>query len=120
VQINAPPGGHLEFRAFLAVEQARVDFRVLMNGQGAFGVVRGDDQAQPPALLLRREALLLVAGREIALGRLNPYLEKMHGLIRARIEFAVLHAGAGSHPLHVARFDHRPVAERILVREPAR
>ena len=43
----------------------------------------------------------------------------MHRLILRRIEFAVLHSGAGGHVLHLARADHTPVAHRVLVLQRA-
>ena len=43
----------------------------------------------------------------------------MHRFVLGRIEFAVLHAGAGGHVLELARLDDAPVAHRILVLQRA-
>ena len=49
--------------------------------------------------------------------RLNPDLQQVHGLVFRRVEFAVLHAGAGGHVLDFAGLDDAAVAHGILVLE---
>ena len=48
---------------------------------------------------------------------LDPDLQEVHRLGGGGIEFAVHHAGARAHALHVAGPDARAVADRVLVRE---
>ncbi len=117
VHVNAPSRRHLEIRSLIAGEQTRIHPRVLMDEQGPVRAIRRNDEPQASTLLHRCKTLLLVARFDIALGRLDPYLQKVYGLARAWIEFAMPHAGTGAHSLHIAGFDGRSVAHRILVRQ---
>src|SRR6202044_4134021 len=107
VYIDAPSTLHLELGPFVTGEKPGIDLRILMDQQGPVSAIRRDDEPQPAPLLLRRKAFLLVARLDIALCRLDPDLQKMHRLARARIELAVPHARAGTHSLHITGPDGR-------------
>jgi hypothetical protein len=49
------------------------------------------------------------------LSRWDPDLQKPERLLLRRIELAVEHPGAGSHPLNLARMQYLPVPEGILM-----
>src|SRR5258706_1397170 len=95
------------------------DVRVLVNAHRPVAAVGGSDEAPLAAPGSVVEPLLLVARRDAANARLDPDLQEMDGLALGGVEFAVRDARARAHALHVARPDHRSVAHRIAVREPA-
>src|SRR5690606_482067 len=119
VDVGQPPGGQGQPRLLGAVEQARVQARVLVHAQRAFGPVRGHQQAQAATLLLRGEALLLVAGGDPgALGQ-DPDLQEVGGPLRVRVELGVGDPGAGAHALDLAREDALDVAHRVAMHQRA-
>src|SRR5271155_4715838 len=61
------------------------------------------------------KGLLLVAWRNAVAVRNNPNLQKMHRFGFRVVELAVLDAGSSRHHLYVARQDHRPGPDAILV-----
>ncbi len=63
--------------------------------------------------------LFLIARSHVGLVRFDPDLEEVDQLVLRRVVFAMPHARAGAHALHVPGADHRAVAHRVLVREPA-
>ena len=60
MQVGAAPRRNRRFRRFPAVEQPRIDVRVLVNRDGATGAFGAGDQAQAAALLRRIEMLFFV------------------------------------------------------------
>src|ERR1700730_10028224 len=92
---------------------------VLMNDDGAIAPVGRPHQTQPATLLGIREGFLLIARRDPLPIGYNPNLQKVHRLGLRVVEFAVANAGACRHDLHVARPDHRPGADAVLVLERA-
>ena len=72
------------------------------------------DQREP-AFAGRHEALLLVAWPDAIGFGLDPDLQEMHRLRFRVVELAVLDARPRAHALHLARADHRAVAEAVLV-----
>src|SRR5258705_4847908 len=102
-----------------AAEERCVDPRVLMDNDRSVSPVGRPDQAKPPALLGIREGLLVVARPDpLPVGQ-HPDLQEMHRLLFRVIELAVPNAGARRHHLHVARADHRPGADAVLMLQRA-
>src|ERR1700689_2370435 len=96
MQVHEPARRNRESRLLVGVEQAGVHARVLMNQHRSVGTIRGGDQAQPPAPLLRTEVPLFVAGLDAALLRLDPDLQKMHRFAVRGVELAVLHTASST------------------------
>src|SRR3954471_2288511 len=119
VNVGAPTFRERMRGALCAVEEPRIQARVLVDRHRAVGTVRGRNQAQPAALVRGREMLLLVGRRDAALRGLDPDLQEMRDALLVLVELAVGHAAAGAHALHVAGNDHRARAHRVLVRERA-
>ena len=88
-----------------------------MDKHRSFRTVRGCNQFQFAALLGLVEVLLLIARRDAAHRWHDPDLQKVHRIVPRRVQFAVRHAGARAHSLHITRDNHRAGAHRILVRE---
>src|SRR5918992_271637 len=117
VHIAEPSVADGALRARFAVEEARVEKRILAHQQRALAAVWRSDEPQAAALLARRIRLLLVRGCDAFAVRLDPDLQEVGDAGRVGVVLAVPHAGAGAHALHVARHDDRGVAHRVLVRE---
>src|SRR5687768_13980022 len=105
VHIDQPTWRNIERCTLCAVEQTGVDARVLVNQNGAITLVRRRDQPQPPTLLVRCEALLLIAGLDALHVRLDTDLQEVDEARGRRIELAVAYAAASAHALHVAGTD---------------
>src|SRR5207302_9953334 len=86
----------------VALEQARVEADVLMDGHDRAAAPRPGDQPQHASLVRVGDRLLLVARLMPAAVRHEPDLEEVDRLARRRIELAVRHARAGAHPLDLA------------------
>ena len=95
------------------------DLGVLMDGERVVPAVAGDDQAQPVFAPGFVEASLGVARRVAGVIGLHPDLQEVNGRRLGGVVFAVAHAGAGGHHLHVAGADHRSRAEAVLVLQRA-
>jgi hypothetical protein len=109
-----------------AIEQAAADGGVGVDRDRAVAPIGRRHQAQPAALVGRAEVLLFVARCDATLAGQDPDLQEMRRVLRCMVVFAVLHAGAGAHALHVAGADHaavgstgRSVAHAVLVRQLA-
>src|SRR6266478_34110 len=99
------------------LEQDRPQVGVLVDSNGSLPPVTSGDEAEVAASCLGWEELLLVAGREPALVGQEPDLQEVYGRLARRVELAVRHAGAGAHPLYLARPDDGPIAHAVLVLE---
>src|SRR5688572_21226978 len=105
--------------AFRALEQAGVKAHVLMHAYRAAGPVGRCDEAQAPALFTGGEVPLLVGGRDAGGAGLDPDLQEMRDAGPVLVEFAMAHAAAGAHALHVAGHDGGAVPHGVLVAERA-
>jgi hypothetical protein len=108
-----------QFGVFASVEQARIHQSIGIDRDGAIGASWGTNQAQLPSFLRRRNGFLLIAWFDPGYFRQQPNLQKMCRLVCCMIKLRVDHAGAGTHPLDVARrnrFDvaHADLKERLL------
>src|SRR5439155_11782647 len=93
---------NLELGALVAVEEAGVEKSILVHRDGALATVRRSNQPQSAAFLRAAKVLLLVRGRDaIALG-LDPDLQEVRDALLLVVVFAVAHAGAGAHALHIS------------------
>ena len=97
-----------------------------MQPERTVAAVGRGDEAQPAALALGVEVLLLVLRGDARHVRLDPDLQEMGDPVLGVVELAVAHAAARAHALHVAGPDHarRCVlggtrAHAVLVRELA-
>src|SRR5438445_10202860 len=75
--------------AFGAIEQSRVEKRVLMDADRAGAPVGRGDEAQTTALFFGREALLLIGGRDAGDVGLDPALEEMRAACLVVVVLAV-------------------------------
>ncbi len=100
---------------FAGSKNRGVEFIVLADFHGAVAPVRRSDQPKFPALLGLAEVFLIVSGLESLFFREHPDLVQMNRFRFRRVEFAVRHAGARAHVLHVARLDHRAVAHTVFM-----
>jgi hypothetical protein len=90
-----------------------------MDGERAVAAVARADETQFAALLGLGEGLLLIARPQALPIRDDPDLQEANRIRPACVVFAVAHARAGGHALHVARPDHRLLAGAVLVLEGA-
>src|SRR5581483_9392182 len=77
-------------------------------------------EPQPPAKLLRREGLLLIARWQALPIRNEPDLQEVQRLRFRRVELAMENTRAGTHALHVPRANYRAIAEAVLMLELSR
>src|SRR3989442_1374525 len=101
--------------AFGAIEQSRVEKRVLMDADRAGAPVGRGDEAQATALFFGREVLLLIGGRDAGDVGLDPDLEEMRGARLVVVVLAVQYALPCAHALDVAGNDGRAGAHGVLV-----
>ena len=76
-------------RAFIAVEQARVDPRVLPDLQRTGVAVRRDDEGELAALVVGRDVRLLITRLGTLFGRPDPDLQEVDRQFRRVVELAV-------------------------------
>src|SRR5437762_965633 len=98
-----------------AVEQSRVEKRVLVDADRAGAPVGRGDEAQATALFFDREVLLLVGRRDAGDVGLDPDLEEMRAACLVVVVLAVQHAPPGAHALDVAGNDGRAAAHGALL-----
>src|SRR3982751_1885164 len=119
MDIGATPARELDVRMFAAIKEAAVNAHVLVHEYGPGFAIRRRNQSQLAALVSVFETFLFVARRNVGDVRLDPYLQEMQPVGLRPIEFAVTHAAARAHALHVAWADGRARAHGILVRKLA-
>src|SRR5258706_7827673 len=119
MHVQAPARLRLVRHRFVCVDERGIEIGILVDAHRPVAAVARGDEAQRAALGRVVEMLLLVARLDAALAGLDPDLQEMDRVAVRGVVFAVAHAGARAHALHVARPEHRSVADRILVREAA-
>ncbi|MEI2788635.1 MAG: hypothetical protein V9E93_07075 [Steroidobacteraceae bacterium] len=95
----------LQLPLLRTVEKSRIHLRVLMNVNRPLHPARRCNETQAAALLGLAETRFLVPRGNADDVRQDPDLQEARGLLLRPVEFAVLHAAAGTHPLHVAGAD---------------
>src|SRR3982750_2433900 len=86
-----------------------------MNCYGSISTVGRSDQAQAAAFFRVAEKLFPLAGVKAGSIGYKPYLQEMDFLSLGRVEFAMLHPGAGAHPLNVAGANNGTIAHTVLM-----
>src|SRR5690348_798539 len=114
-----PTQPQVEANPFASGQQRRIEIDILVNSDAAVAAVLRRNLAPPSAPVGSRKCTLLIAGREALTPWQDPNLQEMHRLGFRGVVFAMAHAGAGGHALHLAGSDHRAGAGRILVFERA-
>src|SRR5688500_12373372 len=101
------------------IEHRSVHVDVLLDLHSSFPSVRRGDQTQPAALVVVTEGLLFIPGPAGVPLRKNPDLEEVHRITFGSVRLTVHHAGAGAHPLDIARTDDSRVPDAVAMRETA-
>src|SRR6266700_7273062 len=99
------------------VEQRGKNHHVLVDDDRTIAAIGGTHQPELVALGGIGKRLLLVTWCDPLAVGYDPDLQKMHRLRLRMVEFAMTNTGARRHDLHVARPDHRPGADAVLVLE---